>query len=116
MLKWFKKLKAIVRNYDTDRRTVDSRITELEKLIKDRTNIAVDANFNDASHVIVIGRYKNADYVQTFKIDASSLGGLIEQLRAHERHGSVKRVDVPPQFRAVIGRDAHAVMAEFCSP
>lgn len=107
MLKWLKKLKAIVAGYDTDLRNAHTRIAELEKLVKDRTNIAVDVGFRRASHVIVIGRYRNADYVQTFEMDTPSLGGLIEQLRERERYGSVKRVDAPPQFRAVFERDRH---------
>lgn len=105
MLKWLKKLKAIVAGYDADLRNAHARITELEKLVKDRTNIAVDVGFRSASHVIVIGRYRNADYVQTFEMDTPSLGGLIDQLRERERYGKVARVDAPPVFRAVFERD-----------
>ncbi len=42
MLKWLKKLKAIVAGYDADLCNAHVRIAELEKLVKDRTNIAVD--------------------------------------------------------------------------
>jgi len=107
MLKWLKKLKEIVAGYDADLRTAHTRIAELEKLVKDRTNIAVDVGFRSASHVIVIGRYRNADYIQTFEMDTPSLDGLIEQLRERERYGSVKRVDAPPLFRAVFERHRH---------
>jgi len=105
MLKWLKKLKSIVAGYDADLRNAHSRIAELEKLVKDRTNISVDAGFRSASHVIVIGRYRNADYVQTFEMDTPSLDALIDQLREHERYGKVVRVDAPPVFRAVFERD-----------
>lgn len=105
MMKWLRKLKAIVTNYEADLRNARARIAELEKLVKDRTNIAVDVGFRSASHVIVIGRYRNVDYVQTFEMDTPSLGSLIEQLRERERYGSVKRVDAPPQIRAVFKRD-----------
>lgn len=105
MLKWLNKLKMIVAGYDADLRNAHARIAELEKLVKDRTNIAVDVGFRSASHVIVIGRYRNADYVQTFEIDAPDLIRLVDQLRELERYGAVKRVDAPPQFRAVFERE-----------
>lgn len=114
MFKWLKKLKVIVAGYDIDLRITradiqraHARIEELEKLVRDRTNIAVDVGFRGASHVIVVGRYKNADYVQTYSLDTPHLTALIGQLRDMERHGSVRRVDAPPQFRAVFERDLH---------
>lgn len=105
MLKWLKKLKAIVAGYDADLRNAHARIRELEKLVRDRTNIAVDVGFRSASHVIVVGRYKNADYVQTYALDTPDLAAMIDQLRQMERHGAVRRVDAPPQFRAVFKRE-----------
>lgn len=53
MLKWLKKLKAIVSGYDSELRNAHARISELEKLVRERTNIAVDVGFKRASHVIV---------------------------------------------------------------
>jgi len=107
MLKWLKKLKAIVAGYDDGMRNANARIAEIEKLVRERTNIAVDVGFKSASHVIVVGRYKNADYVQTYALDTPDLAALIDQLRQMERHGAVRRVDAPPQFRAVFERDRH---------
>lgn len=107
MLKWLKKLRTMVSNYDSDLRKAHTRIAELETLVRDRTNIAVDVGFKTASHVIVVGRYKDADYVQTYCLDTYDLAVLIDQLRQMERHGAVRRVDAPPQFRAVFGRDRH---------
>ena len=104
MIKWLKKLKAIVSGYDDDLRNAHTRIAELEKVIRDRTDIAVDVGFRSASYVIVIGRYKNADYVQTFELDTPDLGSLINHLREQERYGAVRRVDAPPEFRAVFER------------
>ena len=105
MLNWLKRLKRIVTNYDTDLRNANVRIAELEKLVKDRTNIAVDAGFKSASHVIVIGRYRNADYVQTYELNTPDMKVLIDQLRQMERYGDIIRVDGPPVLRAVFERD-----------
>ena len=92
-------------SYERDIKNANSRITELENLVRDRTNIAVDVGFKSANHVIVVGRYKNADYVQSYTLETPDLNALIDQLRQMERHGAVKRIDAPPQFRAVFERD-----------
>lgn len=105
MFSWIKKLKRIVAGYDENLRCAHARILELEQLVKDRTNIAVDVGFRSANHVIVIGRYKNADYVQTYQIDTPEMSGLIDQLREMQKYGEVRRVDAPPSFRAVFKRD-----------
>lgn len=57
--------------------------------------------------MIVVGRYRNADYVQTYALDTPNLAVLIGQLRQMERCGAVRRVDAPPLFRAVFERDRH---------
>ena len=105
MLKWLEKLKAIVSRYDTDLRNAHNRIAVLEAIVRDRTNIAVDVGFRDANHVIVIGRYKNSDYVQTFHLPERELGPLIDRLREMSRYGRITRVDAPPVFRAAFERD-----------
>ena len=109
MLIWLKKLKGIVAGYDADLRNAHARIAELEKLVRDRTNIAVDVGFRDANHVIVVGRYRNADYVQTYTLNAPDLSSLIADLRQMEKHGIVRRLDAPPVFRAVFEHDIHKI-------
>jgi len=105
MITWMKKLLAIVAGYDAALRGAHTRINALEKLVRDRTNISVDVGFRTASHVIVVGRYRNADYVQTFALDTPDLNVLIDRLREMERYGTVQRVDAPPLFRAVFNRE-----------
>jgi hypothetical protein len=107
MLKWFKKLRTIVAGYDTGLKNAHARISELEKLVRDRTNIAVDVGFKSASHVIVIGRYRNADYIQSYSLNSPDITTLVEQLRHMERCGELRRVDAPPQFKVAFLRDDH---------
>jgi len=104
MLKWFRKLRVIVSSYNADLQNAHARIAELEKLVRDRTNIAVDVGFKSASHVIVVGRYKNADYIQSFEMREPDLAVLIDRLREQSRYGVVRRVDAPPAFTAVFER------------
>lgn len=106
MLKWLKKLKAIVARYDADLRNAHARIAELEKLVRDRTNIAVDVGFRSANHVIVVGRYRNADYIQSFEMREPDMAVLIDRLREQSRYGAVRKVDAPPTFRAVFERES----------
>lgn len=105
MLKWLKKLKSIIATHDADILNTRAQIAEIRNIMIERTNIAVDLRFRGANHVIVIGRYKNADYIQTYTMDTPEIGTLIDQLRHMERYGSVRRIDAPPNFRAVIERD-----------
>lgn len=76
----------------------------LDKLIKERTDIAVDVHRYDMNTVIVIGRYKNADYINCFKLAASELSPLIERLKDMEKYGTVRRMDSFPEFRAIYER------------
>ena len=99
MLKWLKRLQAIVANYDTDMRNTHKQIAQLDKVIHDRTDIAVDIRLN-SSYVIVAGHYKNTDYVQTFRLDTQDFADLIDRLKHLEKHGTIRRIDAPPLFRA----------------
>lgn len=109
MLKWLKRAKAIVSSYDADLADAHRRITQLETLVRERTNIAVDVGFKTATHVIVVGRYKGADYVQTYSVDPKDLTHLIDLLRRMERYGAVRRIDGPPVVRAVFEREVHVL-------
>lgn len=105
MIKWLKKLRRIVDAYSADQLAMYSRIAELEALVRERTNIAVDVGFRECSHVIVIGRYKGADYIQSYSLQSSDLNHLVDQLKQMERFGNVRRIDSPPQFRAAFARN-----------
>lgn len=119
LLKWWKDLRRIVACYDIEKQLAIRRmaaaenatgqlrrqIASLEALIRDRTNIAVDVGFKTASHVIVIGRYRNADYVQSYSLSTDDLGHLIEHLKAMDKTGQVRRVDAIPSFKAVYERE-----------
>ena len=102
MLKFLKKLVFIVNNYDSNLKHAHARIASLEKVLAERTTIGVDVSFHNDNHIIVVGRYRNRDYVQTFSVRTEDMRGFIEHLKEMERYGSVKYVDAPPSFKAVI--------------
>ena len=100
-INWIKKLINIVKFYDMDRRSLHLRIDELERILKERTDIAVDIRHRGMNHVIVVGRYKNRDFVQTYTLAEFDLGAMIDILKSMERYGSVKCVYAPPAVRSV---------------
>ena len=105
MSAWIKKLLAIVNSYDTDLRNIHHAVHGLESVLKERTNIAVDVGFREASHVIVIGRYRGNDYIQSYTINGTDLDGLIRHLREMEKFGNIRRIDSPPVFKAAFKRN-----------
>jgi len=112
---WFKKLFYIVKNYDMDMLEIDDDISMCKsevrngvKLIKDRTNIHVNAPHYRGSptQVITIGRYRKRDYVQVFSVyNDGDFQGLIDQLREMERYGNVGRSDCPIELDAAFDRE-----------
>lgn len=113
MIKWFRTLLYIVRNYREERRWATASITRLElnmtaldKLVRERTDIAADVQStrDGRSYAIMVGRYRDVDYVQTFDLDNSDLCAIIDQLRNMERHGRLRRVDAIPPIRAIVKR------------
>ena len=102
LISWFKALRFVVKSYVTDMRALRRRMDELDKLIRERTDIAVDVRFREPNYVIVVGRYKNADYIQTYSVRSNDLGYLIDMLKNMERHAQVRIVDAPPGMKAVV--------------
>jgi hypothetical protein len=100
MFAWFKKLKSIVARHQDEVKYLHHRITELEKIIKERTDIAVDVNFSGRNHVIVVGQYKNKGYIQTYALNTTDFHFMNKQLEEMEKYGNVRTMDVPPTFHA----------------
>lgn len=119
MITWFKTLRRIINNYDTDREKTTEHVNSLchanlrrilhaENTIIKNTSIHVDVHHkNEPNQIIVIGKYHGKDYINTFSIDTQDVPHLISVLRDVERHylGRVKHVDTMPQLSAVIKKE-----------
>jgi hypothetical protein len=113
MIKWLKNLFYIVKNYSYDqKRTIEllrvqrEKMVALDKLIKERTNISADIGYlKGANYVILVGHYKNRDYINVFDLNGKTFAEIVEQFRAMTKHGNVLRVDAPAPFKAVLERD-----------
>lgn len=109
LIAWCKSLRSIVRTYRGDNDRIHQRIAELEKIIRERTGIAVDAYSNPrygTNHVIVVGRYGNRDYVRAYSMPSGEFAHLIDRLKQESRYGRITTVDAVPEMREVIITEA----------
>ena len=116
-LRWLKTLFAIVRHYEAEQKDRfalgskvdehDLKLKELVQLIRSRTEIHADLSptRHDPNTVIVIGRYRGGDFIQTYQLHSGDLVTMVDQLREMERYGHLGRVDAPPVLKAFVGRD-----------
>jgi hypothetical protein len=86
-------IRAVSSQHHVDVIALNARIDQLDKLVKDRTDIAVDFGYKDPSCVIVVGRCRRAP--------------LAVHLVDEQLHGVP--LDAPPMVRAVFERDVHAL-------
>ena len=80
---------------------LESHVRTLRTNLKASTDISVDCHMDGMNTIIVIGRYQNADYIQTYDIRMKDLQELVDYLRVLENHGTVRRIDAVPGFRAI---------------
>lgn len=111
MINWIKKLFRIVRDFDSrlanSERQLLARIREAEAFIRERTDVSVDCSFSarDVNSIIVLGRYRGVDYVQTFQVPGGDFEHVVQMLRDMSRYHNVRYVDAPQPMSAVIKRD-----------
>lgn len=59
-------------------------------------------SLKDQSYVIVVGKYKGMDYVESYNFGSIDFSDLVARLEDMRKHGAIDRVDAPPQFRVNI--------------
>lgn len=75
--------------------TYSSKLMHFQKELNRHTVIHADVHYREQSQIIVIGRYKNRDYVRVFGLEEPDLVAMIEKLTAMEKHARVGRFDMP---------------------
>jgi hypothetical protein len=89
-------------------RQIMSAIRVTQEQVNERCEVHADIHYKSPHQIIVIGRYKNHDYVRIFGVSEPSFYQLIERLRAEEHHSRVGRFDMPgnwPTISAVYERE-----------
>jgi Holliday junction resolvasome RuvABC endonuclease subunit len=113
MIKFIRKLIEIVTNYDTIKESQDEYIRKRFKTVNDKVDglmeefkklnsINVDVGYREPSVVITIGRYKGRDHVEVKYITHASLEYLIDEVKAMERIGIIKRIDATKDVRQMM--------------
>ena len=108
MIEWFKTLFNMVSDYIwlcKRIESVENDLVYLQNELRHRTEVHLDIHHISKfpTSVIVIGRYRNRDYVKTFNFTHEGMGELLHIMRSLERqYGHIKYVDCPPLFDATI--------------
>jgi len=84
-------------------------VREAKLMITERTTVHADIHYKSGlDSIIVVGRYRNHDYVRCFNMESKDFHEFIEILRRIEPRGRIGRIDVPfPSFSGVVERLKH---------
>lgn len=85
------------------------RSEDCATMVKDRTETHIDfAHHPKGRHmVILVGRYRDKDYVNITELASSDFVRFVEDMRAYDRENLSRRgrMDAPVALRAVIDRE-----------
>lgn len=83
-------------------------VMEIDKKIGERTTVHADIGYKGTgSQIIVVGRYRNKDYVRSFNVRQENLSNIIEMLKIEEKNAGVGNWDMigGMEFSAVYDRE-----------
>ena len=85
------------------------RVEASENLISYRTTVHADIHYKSGmDSIIVVGRYRNHDYVRCFNVERKDFHEFVEIFKRIEPRGRIGRIDVPfPSFSGVVERLKH---------
>jgi hypothetical protein len=78
----------------TDIKYLSDRVRRAEDRIGEHTTVHADIHFKKPHQIIVVGRYRNQDYVRVFDMDEPDFVHLIERLKFIEKNSKVGRFDM----------------------
>ena len=116
MIKWFKKLFYIVEHFDDivasmdelgrDQVRVKWHVDEAVQTIKDRTTLHADVSHSrrdsHMNQIIMIGRYRNRDYIQTYQVQPDDFEGLVRQCIEMQKYAYLSKIDAPYGMKEII--------------
>lgn len=107
MLAWLKKVIRVTGNYDRDLKSLNDRCAALEAQL--RAVITLNADIagrpGPENYAVMIGRFRNHDYVRIHPLGHHDFGDMIKHLQGLNRTGRVGRIDAPVHMEAAIKRD-----------
>ena len=131
MIKWFKQLLHIVKHFDDivdsmeelsrDQQRVEHHVNNIEhhvndavQTIKDRTTIHADiaASRRHQSQIIMIGNYRNRDYIQTFEVHPDDFSGMLRQCIEMQKYARMGKIDAPIGMKEIINTESEKYWGE----
>lgn len=80
-------------------------IRKAEQVIRERTDVHTDIHYKAPSTIIMIGKYRNKDYVKVFNMEEREWIPILEGLRNMQKYGIINRIDAPPHLDVVLKRE-----------
>lgn len=108
---WVRRLFNIVKTYHANMQVIAKHVDDLEhevaevlRYVKRATKVHVDVGVSqkDITQVVIIGRYRGRDYVNTFNLRPGSIDELIDRLTQMSRYAGIGRIDAPHNIDATI--------------
>jgi hypothetical protein len=126
---FIKTLCRMVKSYESDKARMEKAIADyhdakvalsaikaeyerVHAVLFDGTTIHADVHCKsdgDRNQVIVIGRYRNADYINVFDLPDNDMRHLIDTLREQSRDGRIGRIDAMPGMKQMIIHDMEKI-------
>ena len=80
---------------------IGREVREAVKIIKDRTDIHVDAHCMTPSTIITIGKFKKRTYFQCYNMHDRTFEALVCQLKDMQKYGNIHTIDAPMAMEQV---------------
>jgi hypothetical protein len=77
---------------------LEKEVGLLRNRVNELTTVHADINPYTDDIVIVVGRYRNSDYVRVFTLPEQSISSVIERLHEMEKYAKVGRFDIYPHI------------------
>ena len=112
IINWIKLLFSIVRNHKSVLNRLNyllERINETDKLMQERTEFHADIHNQTDSQIIIIGRYRNRDYIKMYPIPDRNIKDVVNHLKSLSRHARTGRMDcIHPTMESCIKKEINA--------
>jgi len=79
-------------------------LEDMQKVIQEQTTINLDYYPTSDNYIIVMGHYKEREYIETFNVGSKNMNDIIDFIRELQQYGHLRIVDGPPVFKAVLDK------------
>lgn len=76
-------------------------IRELEEALRANTTVDMDVNYDGHNTVVVIGKFKNNNYINMYAVYDEDFSSVVNRLNELRNRGNVRVIDCPPSVRHV---------------